>query len=153
MPWKYKNKVIVEGRSWSNDDGVKHPPNWNIWSDADKKSQGLVWEAPAPSFDDRFWENADTPRPLDQLKEIQKSETARQVYQKLQPTDYIYARKAEDDTYVIPESLLTYRKNVRSAAAKITALIDSASDHAAFVSLFEQDKNGVIPVYDWPEKE
>ena len=42
---------------------------------------------------------------------------------------------------------------MRSAAAKITALIDSASDHAAFVSLFEQDKNGVIPVYDWPEKE
>ena len=35
--WKYKNRSIKVGRSFKDDDGVVHPPNWNIWSAEEKK--------------------------------------------------------------------------------------------------------------------
>jgi len=43
MAWKYKNRIIRIGRSWQDDNGIKHPYNWAIWSDEDKKKAGLVW--------------------------------------------------------------------------------------------------------------
>ena len=58
MPWKYGNKIIKEGRGWTDDAGTKHPYNWNIWSDADKKAAGLTWEEPPASeapYDNRFY--------------------------------------------------------------------------------------------------
>ena len=42
--WKLNNKVIQEGKAWTDDDGVQHPANWNIWSDSEKKAIGLTWE-------------------------------------------------------------------------------------------------------------
>ena len=42
--WMYKNRVIREGRSWTDDNGVKHPHNWIIWSDEYKAQMGLVWK-------------------------------------------------------------------------------------------------------------
>ena len=39
--WKYNNKTIKEGRSWTNDDGITHPSNWHIWSSSDKAAAGL----------------------------------------------------------------------------------------------------------------
>mgnify|MGYP001415391272 CR=1 FL=1 len=58
MPWKYGDKIIKEGRGWTDNDGTKHPYNWNIWSDADKKTAGLTWEDPPASeapYDNRFY--------------------------------------------------------------------------------------------------
>ena len=58
MPWKYGSKIIREGRGWTDNAGTKHPYNWNIWSDADKKAAGLTWEDPPASeapFDNRFY--------------------------------------------------------------------------------------------------
>ena len=44
MAWKYKTRTIRAGKAWTDDNGVQHPRNWMIWSDADKKSAGLTWE-------------------------------------------------------------------------------------------------------------
>ena len=58
MPWKYGSKIIKEGRGWTDNAGTKHPYNWNIWSDADKKTAGLIWEEPPASelpYDNRFY--------------------------------------------------------------------------------------------------
>ena len=58
MPWKYGSKIIREGRGWTDNAGTKHPYNWNIWSDADKKAAGLTWEDPPASeapYDNRFY--------------------------------------------------------------------------------------------------
>ena len=58
MPWKLGNKIIREGRGWTDNAGTKHPYNWNIWSDADKKAAGLTWEDPPASespYDNRFY--------------------------------------------------------------------------------------------------
>ena len=59
MPWKKSDGTIVQiGKSWVDDNKIRHPANWNIWTDAYKKSMGLTWEDP-PSiptpYDDRFY--------------------------------------------------------------------------------------------------
>lgn len=42
VAWKYKDRIIRVGRSWRDDSGTKHPYNWVIWSDEEKKQAGLV---------------------------------------------------------------------------------------------------------------
>ena len=59
MPWKKSDGTTVQiGKSWVDDNNIRHPSNWNIWTDAYKKSMGLTWEDP-PSiptpYDDRFY--------------------------------------------------------------------------------------------------
>ena len=63
MPWKKSDGTIVQiGKSWVDDNKIRHPSNWNIWTDAYKKSMGLTWEDP-PSiptpYDDRFYSGRD----------------------------------------------------------------------------------------------
>ena len=58
MPWKHNGRTIKVGRSWVDDNKIRHPSNWMIWSDSAKKDKGLVWENPPASetpFDDRFY--------------------------------------------------------------------------------------------------
>ena len=60
--WTYNGKRIREGRAWTDDNGVQHPANWAIWSEAEKVAHGLVWVAPQPKPDERFYwfsQNAD----------------------------------------------------------------------------------------------
>ena len=47
MPWKYGNVTLKEGSSWTDDNGIKHPTNWGIWTDTYKKDvMGLTWVDP-----------------------------------------------------------------------------------------------------------
>jgi hypothetical protein len=60
--WTYNGKRIREGRAWTDDNGVQHPANWAIWSEAEKVAHGLVWVTPQPKPDERFYwfsQNAD----------------------------------------------------------------------------------------------
>ena len=63
MPWKHNGRTIKVGRSWVDDNKIRHPSNWMIWSDSAKKDKGLVWEDPPKSeapFDDRFYRGRQT---------------------------------------------------------------------------------------------
>ena len=83
MPWKLGDKIIREGRSWSHD-GITHPINWAIWSDADKKAAGLTWEDPPASeapYDNRFYWGRQTdgtliPRSLTDVNEVDEDGNA-----------------------------------------------------------------------------
>ena len=47
MPWKKADGTIVQiGKSWVDDNKIRHPSNWNIWTDDYKKSMGLTGEDP-----------------------------------------------------------------------------------------------------------
>jgi|TARA_Y100000114_G_scaffold36153_1_gene31676 hypothetical protein len=181
MPWKLGDKIIREGRSWSND-GVTHPTNWAIWSDADKKAAGLTWEDPPESFDNRFYWDAKTPKALDDvnevdddgkaiidpitgkqlvtkgLKTIHIEQTKQIANEKLSATDWYVTRKAEDSTATIPSDVTTYRAAVRTKSEAIEKSITDAADHAAFMALFDapvdSDGNptGNAPINDWPDE-
>ncbi len=181
MPWKLGDKIIREGRSWSND-GVTHPTNWAIWSDADKKAAGLAWEDPPASFDNRFYWDASTPKALDDVNEVDDDgkaiidtmtgkqlvtkglktiyieQTKQTANDKLSATDWYVTRKAEDSTTTIPSDVTTYRAAVRTKSGTIEKAITDAADHAAFMALFDAPVDsdgkptGNAPINDWPDE-
>ena len=167
MPWKLGNKIIREGRSWSAD-GITHPANWAIWSDADKKAAGLAWEDPPASFDNRFYWDASTPKALDDVNAVDENDKAildekgeqvvtvglksqwkaiikQQAAGLLAPTDWYVTRKAEDSKATIPSDVTTYRAAVRTKSGTIEKSITDAADHAAFMALFDTPMDSQAP--------
>ncbi len=180
MPWKLGDKIIREGRSWS-DGTVTHPTNWAVWSDADKKAAGLTWEDPPAPYDNRFYWDASTPKNLADVNETDSDGNAvldengnqlvtlglksqwkaiikEQAAGLLAPTDWFVTRKSEDSTATIPSAVSTYRAAVRTKSGQIETSITNAADHAAFMALFDtpvdSDGNptGNAPIADWPDE-
>jgi len=180
MAWKYSGKIIRVGRSWTDNDGVKHPSSWARWSDADKAAAGLVWENDPAPFDNRFYWSADVPKNIDDVNEVDEDgnplldEDGVQVVTKglktnaieliktqagglLAPTDWMVIKASEVADYTVPADILTYRAAVRTASNTIEAAITAAADHAAFMALYDvpvdADGNptGNAPINDFPE--
>ena len=176
--WIYNGKRIREGRSWKDSDGITHPTSWGRWSDAEKTNKGMVWVDPAPSFDNRFWWDASTPKALEDVNAVDedgnpvldidgeqmvilglKSQaialTKSQAAGLLAPTDWYVTRKAETGTE-IPSEILTYRQSVREASGAIEASISGVTTHEAFIALYNApvDAEGIptgnAPIADWP---
>ena len=178
--WKYGETVIRVGRSWTNNDGITHPRNWANWSDADKAAAGLVWEDDPAPFDSRFYWSADVPKNIDDVNEVDENgdplldEDGVQVVTKglksnaialvktqagglLAPTDWMVIKASEVADYTVPADVLTYRAAVRTASNTIEAAITAATDHAAFMALYdtpvdeEGNPTGNPPIVDFPE--
>jgi len=161
MPYLYNGRIIREGRSWTDDAGIKHPTNWASWSDTEKVAKGLVWQDPPAAYDNRFWWDAATPKALDDvtadgvttpgLKSVYKARVKEQAGQLLAATDWYVVRNAETGQ-AIPASVLTHRSAVRAHSDYLEGEIDAAADHAAFVALFEASTDAGAPMYSWPEE-
>ena len=180
MPWKYSGRVIRVGKSWTNNDGITHPNTWGKWSDADKTAAGLTWEADPATYDNRFYWDANTPKALDDVNEVDTDgnpvldEDGNQVVTSglksvwkvtikeqagglLQPTDWMVIKASEVAAYTVPANVTTARAAIRTASNTIEAAIDAASDHAAFMALFDTpvdadgNPTGNAPIADWPE--
>jgi hypothetical protein len=178
--WKLNDKVIKEGKAWTDDDGVQHPANWNIWSDEEKKSAGLTYEEPVDnSFDNRFYWAKNIERKLDDVLVVDENDqkvidpmTGEQMVQEglktqyiaqtkqtandmLSKTDWMIVRNAEKST-AIPEATTKFRDSVRTKCAEIETAINACSSLADFIKLFDApvDKDGNptgnAPIYDWP---
>jgi hypothetical protein len=174
MAWKYNNRVIREGRSWTDDAGVTHPTNWGSWSTEDKTAAGLVWEDDPAQFDSRFFWDANTPKALDDVNEVDENgdplldEDGNQVVTKglkstfkaqvkaqagglLQDSDWYVIRNAESGT-AVPIEVSNYRSAVRAYSGFLEGEIDAVADHAAFVALFESTEDTPSIFANWPEE-
>ena len=179
MAWKYNDRIIRIGRSWTTDDGITHPRNWAIWSDEDKVAAGLVWaDDPAP-FDNRFYWSAGVPKSLDDVNEVDEDgnpvldmngvqivtkglKSNAIAYVKatagglLQPTDWMVTRKAEAGTE-IPSAILDYRAAVRTASETIETAIAGVTTLEELMALYDApvDADGMptgnAPINDWPD--
>ena len=167
MPWKYAGRVIRVGRSWTDNNNVTHPYNWTDWSDEYKAEMGLTWEADPAPYDNRFYWDADTPKALDDvtkdgettlgLKSVWKAIIKDQANGLLQPTDWMVVKASEVSDYSVPSQVATDRAAIRTASNTIETSITNASDHAAFMALFDQpvdsdgNPTGNPPIADWPD--
>ena len=173
MAWKLNNAVIRAGRAWTGTDGIQHPRNWMIWSDAEKTAAGLVWEDDPAPFDNRFYWSAGNAKALDDVNETdddgnqvvirglkynakqQAKETAASLLAK---TDWQVIKAAEVSSYTVPSAITTYRAAVRTASNTIETAIDNAADIDAFIALYDvpvdDDGNptGTAPINDWPDE-
>ena len=165
MAWKYNNSIIRAGKAWTNSDGITHPKNWMIWSDADKTAAGLVWEDDPVPYDNRFyWGRQDDgtliPKSLDDINEVEEDGNAindadgnqivtpglksnaielvkRQAGDKLAVTDWMVVKASEVSGYSLPTDVATARAAIRTASNTIEASINGAADLAAFIALYD----------------
>ena len=168
MAWKHNGVQIKEGRSWTDKDGIKHPSNWMIWSDEDKKGFGLTWEAEEDtSFDERFYWSKGVERKLADTKEgelvtlglksIWIAKTKETANNMLRKTDWYVTRKAEAGT-AIPSDISKYRTDVRTATKTIEDKINNCTNVTEFMKLFDvpmdsdNKPTGNAPIYDFPDE-
>jgi hypothetical protein len=182
MGWKYGDVQLKAGKSWTDKDGTKHPNNWMIWSDEDKKGFGLTWEDDVDtSFDSTFYWAKDVERKLADvnvvdedgkavidtitgkqkiefgLKSIWVAKTKTTANSLLASSDWYVTRKAETDT-AIPSDISTYRTAVRTASKTIEDKINGCADLDAFKALFvvpvDSDDNptGNSPITNFPDE-
>lgn len=164
--WKYGETVIRMGRSWVDNDGVKHPVQWaTAWSAEEKEAKGLVWVDDVLPHDSRFYwgrdaEGALIPKSLDDVNEVDENgdplldEDGNQVVTLglksnakalvktqagglLAPTDWMVIKASEVADYTVPAEVLSYRGEVRIASNAIEAAITACTDHAAFMALYD----------------
>lgn len=159
--WKYNGKVIREGKSWTDDSGVKHPANWGIWSDADKVSAGLVWEDEPAWFDSRFYWSVGVPKSLEDVAEVDENndpildENGDQLITKglktitieraksqlnsiLSQTDWYLSRELEIGK-AIPEDVKVERKGLREAVDSIEAAVTAVTTVEELITLYDTD--------------
>ena len=181
MAWLYSGKQIRVGRSWTDNDGVKHPTQWaTAWSTDEKTAHGLVWEDDPAPFDSRFYWSADVPKNIDDVNEVDENgdplldEDGNQVVTKglksnakalvktqagglLAPTDWMVIKASEVADYSVPAEVLSFRGEVRIASNAIEAAIDAVTDLDGFKALYdvpvdsEGNPTGNAPINDFPE--
>jgi len=182
MAWLYNGRTLKVGKSWTDDNGYKHPYNWaSAWSAEDKEQWGVTWQDDVDtSYDERFYWARDVERSLtdvnavdeddnpilDQdgnqvvtkgLKTIWIERTKATAQEKLNKHDWLIIRNAEKST-AIPSEISTYRDAVRTASGTIETAINACADLDAFKALFvvptDDDGNptGNAPIYDFPEE-
>ena len=188
MPWKHNGRTLREGQEWLDDSGNQHSKVWLRYSDSQKATFKIVWEDPPANeapFDNRFYWGRQTdgtliPKSLADINEVDDDgnalkdadgnqvvtpglkttwilQTKRMANDKLAVHDWYVTRKAEKST-AIPSSVTTYRDAVRTKCAEIETALNGASDLAAFMALFEDERNSdgtvktIAKINDWPDE-
>ncbi len=161
MAWLYNGRTLKVGKSWTDDNGYKHPYNWaTAWSAEDKEQWGVTWQDdPDTSYDERFYWAKDVERSLTDINEVDEDnnpildQDGNQVVTKglktiwientkatanslLAKSDWYVVRNAEKST-AIPTEISTYRDAVRTATGTIETAINACADLDAFKALFE----------------
>ena len=167
MPWKLDDKIIKEGRSWVDKNKIRHPTNWSIWTDDQKKAVGLKWENPSSQdapYDNRFYWGRKTNGDLIERKLADedavdssgnklKDRDGNQLVNKGLKTVWKESTKSRaksllepTDWYVtrkaeagtaIPSNISTYRTGVRTASKTIEDKIDACDTLTKFKALFD----------------
>jgi hypothetical protein len=146
--WKYGNKTIRPGKGWVDDNKVRHPSNWHIWSAEEKAKYNIteVVEESPPDSRLYFWSKdsdgkiTTTAKALDDsegvvgLKTTMKNEVKDQQGSLLSQTDWVYIRHYDTGTDV-PANIETWRNAIRAKATEMENAIDNATDTDAVAAL------------------
>ena len=170
--WKLGDKIIREGKSFTDNNGVTHPGVWARWTDDKKKAMGLTFVADPKTWDNRFYSGWDAEeknlieKPIDDresvdddgnkikdengnvmIKEGLKTVAIRNCKEtartRLSKTDWYVTRKTEAGT-AIPSTVTEYRTAVRNKCKTIEDAITACDTLAKFMALYDVpvDSNG-----------
>ena len=114
-------------------DGMQYPANWlRLTSLEEKQAIGIVEvsEAPAASWDQRFWWGVDNPKDLDQLKATWTAKVKQTASSMLSETDWYVVRQAENSA-AVPAEVLSRRGEIRTLSNEKETAIAACEDVAA----------------------
>jgi len=167
--WKYHNIKINHGQAWTDVNGVRHPKNWHIWSDAEKAKYNITEVIEDTPPDSRLYKWSmdndgkitSTAKALDDsgdvlgVKSTLKNNVKTQQGSLLSQTDWAYIRHY-DSGIDVPAKIETWRNAIRAKATEMEKAIDDCSsldDAAKLWLVHDKDgkKSGIL--YDWPELE
>jgi len=171
--WKYHNITITPGKAWTDLNGVRHPKNWHIWSDAEKAKHNITEITEDRPPDSRLYnwsmnssgKITSTAKAMDDsgsgddkvlgLKSTFKNKVKEQQGSLLSQTDWAYIRHY-DAGIDVPAKIETWRNAIRAKATEMEKAIDDCSsveDIAKLWVVYDKDgkKSGIL--YDWPELE
>ena len=156
---------IKPGKGWTDVNGVRHPKNWNIWSDDHKASMNITEVILDARPDGKFYNWIDkglggvsniTARNLDDtgsgnelvlgLKSKEKIKVKATQSSLLTQTDWAVIRKVDTDVDV-PANIATWRAAIRTKATAIEDAIDAVADIEALIALLLSD------TFNWPKLE
>jgi len=151
--WKYGDRIIRPGKGWVDDNKVRHPSNWHIWSAEEKAKYNIkeVVEDRPPDSRLYFWSKSGekitfSPKPLDDsegvvgLKTTFKNEVKKQQGSLLSQTDWAYIRHY-DTGIDVPDNIETWRNAIRAKATEMENAIDNSTDTDAIASLLKSWDN------------
>ena len=161
--FKYKDKEIFPGKGWKDDEGVRHPRNWNIWSSTEKKERGVVEIIPDTPPDSRLYDWSrdgdgkitSTAKDLAIVKTDLKKGIQSLQFSELCGSDWAYIRHYDTGTDV-PANIETWRNAIRAKATEMEdalAACSSVEDIAKLWLVTDKDGNKSGILYDWPELE
>ena len=161
--WKHGNRIIELEKGWIDDNGVRHPSNWEIWSSKEKEERGIteITEDTPPDSKLYDWtmdnngKITSTPKDLDDLKIKMKKQVKTEQGYLLSQTDWVYIRHY-DTGIDVPDNIETWRNAIRAKVIEMEKAIDDCSnieDVAKIWTVYDKDgkKSGIL--YDWPELE
>jgi len=153
MAWKHNGRTIQIGKAWVDDNNIRHPRNWLIWTDTYKESMSLVWEddpTPLAPFDNFYYYgwNSDgdalLPKPLADLKALKVLEAKTTSAHSLRDTDWYVTRKSETNT-AIPSGITAFRAAVRANYTVLKTAINNASDIAGLQACYTSTGTSISP--------
>jgi len=139
--FKYGDKTIRPGKGWIDDNKVRHPSNWHIWS-TEEKAKYNIKEVTEDKYPDSrlYFSSMDsngkitsTAKALDDsegvvgLKTTLKNEVKDQQGSLLSQTDWAYIRHY-DSGKDVPDNIETWRNAIRAKATEMEDAIDKTSD-------------------------
>ena len=161
--WKYHNITITPGKAWIDLNGVRHPKNWHIWSEAEKAKYNITEIVEDRPPDSRLYKWSmdsngkitSTAKDLDSVKLTLKDNVKTQQGSILSQTDWAYIRHY-DSGKDVPDNIETWRNAIRTKSTEMEDAIDACSsveDVAKLWIVHDKDgkKSGIL--YDWPELE
>jgi|TARA_R110000824_G_scaffold293923_1_gene482243 hypothetical protein len=158
--------LIREGSSWINANGIKHPRNWHIWSEDEKKSAGLEEIIPDPIPNEVTWwytqdadgtvtktaKKLDDENATDQDGNLLKDDKGNQIVTRGVKSILIERVKEQqgnllsqtdwaiirkaDKGTAIPSNIQTWRDAIRTKATEMETAINNAVDTEAIEALF-----------------
>lgn len=145
--------IIRENQSWVDRNGIRHPKNWQIWTEEYKAEMGLEEFQPDPAPNTLTWEwtrdeagkVTKTARDVDSVKQTLLSKIKDQQREELLKTDWAVTRKSEKGTE-IPEAIQNWRDEIRVAGNEKETSIANAADTESIEAIL-----GTL--FDWPELE
>ena len=126
---------------WTDENGIQYPSNWyRLASDEERSEKGFSWVDDPPTFDERYYYDANTPKPLDQVRQIIKSnlsairwghETQGIIY-----NGNVYATDSQ--------SRINYLGAVQTVTDTVNWKAKDADGNTVFVSLTKTDLQTII---------